>query len=199
MSNTDVYIGMTDVYIWADKNHLGCTYCPCKQSAFTLSLVCLQIPRSFVEDNARNCLRKVSGALQESTGSDGACGSRWTTKYGSVLSQSMRAGCTEIAARQLWEYHQCCLLSCSKCLWWAGSINGQPLQCSWEERGSPAGLYGYPFRQGLVPCVSPFAFLLVPLFTSFCLNSQSPSERHHACCWYGDSLERCQYVSPWIL
>lgn len=75
MSNSDVYIQMTDVYIWADKNHLGCSYCPCKQSAFTLSLARLQIPCSFVEDNARNRLRMISEDLQATTGSKGTRGS----------------------------------------------------------------------------------------------------------------------------
>lgn len=64
MNNSDVYIYMTDVYIWSDENHLGCSYCPYKQSAITLSLVFLQLPCCSVEDNARNCLRKNSEALQ---------------------------------------------------------------------------------------------------------------------------------------
>ena len=75
MKNSDVYIYMTDVCIWADKNHLGCSYCPCKQSAFALSLACLQTPCSFAEDNAINCLRRFSEALQATTGSKGTCGS----------------------------------------------------------------------------------------------------------------------------
>lgn len=75
MNNLDVYIYMTNVYIWGDKNHLGCSYCPCKQSAFTLSLGRLQMPCSFVEDNARNFLRRISEALQATTDSKGTCGS----------------------------------------------------------------------------------------------------------------------------
>lgn len=64
MNNSDVYIYKTDVYIWLGESHLGFSYCPCKQSAIALSLVFPQLPCCFVEDNARNCLRKNSEALQ---------------------------------------------------------------------------------------------------------------------------------------
>lgn len=51
------------------------TLAACKQSAFTLSLACLQMPCSFVEDNARIFLRRISEALQATTGIKGTRGS----------------------------------------------------------------------------------------------------------------------------
>lgn len=175
------------------QNQLVCLHWPCKQSAFTLSLACLQITCSFVEDNARNCLRRISEALQATTSSKGTCGS-WGLQS---MVESIHRACVLGRQKMLLVSSGNIPRIASHPAPLAGSINEEPLQWTWQERGSPTGLYGYPSHQGLVPCVLPFA-LLLPLFLS-CLNSQSPSERHHACFLYSDSFQRCQYVSPWML
>lgn len=47
---------------------------PCEQLRFTLSSAGLQIPCSFVEEDARSCPRRISEVLQITTGGKGIRG-----------------------------------------------------------------------------------------------------------------------------